>query len=82
MRNQFLIRILLSFLISFLMFLIFDALDGLLAFIVFLILLEIIHLVMLLYKKKFILTLLMTFCYILLTLFYYIAIDSSFRINM
>lgn len=77
-KQQILIRILCSIIISFLMFLTFLVKDGLFAFIIFLILIQGIDLLFLVIKRKFKIFIFSLIWYIILTSFYYIFIDSGF----
>lgn len=79
-KQQILIRIFCSIVISFLMFLTFSAKDGLFAFIIFLILIKGIDLLFLAIKRNFKIFIFSLIWYIILTSFYYTFIDSGFRI--
>lgn len=79
-KQQILIRIFCSIVISFLMFLTFSAKDGLFAFIIFLILIQGIDLLYLVIKRNFKIFIFSLIWYIILTSFYYTFIDSGFRI--
>lgn len=79
-KQQFLIRVLCSLAISFLMFITFSAKDGLFTFIIFLILIQGIDLLYLMIKRKFKIFIFSFTWYIILTNFYYFLINSGYRI--
>lgn len=79
-KQQILLRIFSSILISFLLFIIFSVKDGLFTFITLLSFIGLIDSLSILFKRKFKILFFSLIWYLLLTSFYYLLIDNGFRI--